>query len=52
MTEDKEDYKDEIWKDVPDEPFNKTYAVSNYGRIKNKNTEYVKKQQISTTSKH
>jgi len=49
MTEENKEYKDEIWKDVPHEPFNKTYAVSNYGRIKNKNTEYVKKQQISTT---
>ena len=47
MTE--ENYENEIWKDVIDEPFNKSFAVSNYGRIKNKNTDYIKKQQISTT---
>ncbi len=27
----------EIWKDVPDTPYNKTFAVSNFGRIKNRN---------------
>lgn len=32
----------EIWKDVPDPPYNKTFAVSNFGRIKNKNTDNIK----------
>jgi hypothetical protein len=28
----------EIWVQVPDEPYNKTFMVSNFGRIKNSNT--------------
>jgi len=32
----------EIWVPVPDEPFNKTFMVSNFGRIKNSNTGNIK----------
>jgi hypothetical protein len=32
----------ELWVDVPDEPYNKTYMVSNMGRLKNKNTGQIK----------
>jgi hypothetical protein len=32
----------EIWVNVPDEPYNNTYMVSNMGRIKNKNTGQIK----------
>jgi len=32
----------EIWAPVPDEPFNKTFMISNMGRIKNNNTGNIK----------
>ena len=32
----------EIWVPVPDEPFNKTFMISNMGRIKNNNTGHIK----------
>jgi hypothetical protein len=32
----------EQWLPVPDEPYNKSYAISNFGRIKNLNTNNIK----------
>ena len=49
MNQDKTDNKgevnnpeQEIWVPVPDEPYNKTFMVSNFGRIKNSNTAHIK----------
>ena len=36
-------YRDEIWKDIIG---SKTYQVSNYGRVKNKITDYILKPQL------
>jgi hypothetical protein len=37
------------WKDIPVEPFNTSYEISNYGDIKNKKTQKIKAFQISST---
>jgi hypothetical protein len=37
------------WKDIPIEPFNTSYEISNYGDIKNKRTQKIKVFQISST---
>jgi hypothetical protein len=37
------------WKDIPIEPFNTSYVISNYGDIKNKKTQKIKAFQISST---
>lgn len=37
------------WKDIPIEPFNTSYEISNYGDIKNKRTQKIKAFQISST---
>jgi hypothetical protein len=37
------------WKDIPIEPFNTSYEISNYGDIKNKRTQKIKAYQISST---
>lgn len=37
------------WKDIPIEPFNTSYVISNYGDIKNKKTQKIKVFQISST---
>ena len=37
------------WKDIPIEPFNTSYEISNYGDIKNKKTQKIKAFQISST---
>lgn len=39
----------EIWVNVPDEPYNKTYLISNMGRIKNKNTGQIKSQTVNNS---
>jgi hypothetical protein len=37
------------WKDIPIEPFNTSYEISNYGDIKNKKSKKIKTYQISST---
>lgn len=39
----------EIWKDLPVDPFNLSYDISNIGRIRNKKSGNIKQQQISHT---
>ena len=34
----------EQWLPVPDEPYNKSFAISNFGRVKNINTDKIKSQ--------
>ena len=42
-------YRDEVWKNIDIEPFEKSYMISNLGRIKNIKSGNIKKQQIGHT---